>query len=69
MVRLHPLLLNLGYRARMVLQVHDELLFEVESSGLQEVSSLVREQMENVAQLRVSLRVDLKSGANWAELS
>jgi len=69
MVRLHPLLLNLGYRARMVLQVHDELLFEVESIGLQEVSNLVREQMENVAQLRVSLRVDLKSGANWAELS
>jgi len=68
MVRLHPLLLNLGYRARMVLQVHDELLFEVESIGLQEVSNLVREQMENVAQLRVSLRVDLKSGANWAEL-
>ena len=69
MVRLHPLLRNLGYRARMVLQVHDELLFEVESTGLEEVSSLVREQMENVAQLRVALRVDLKSGSNWAELS
>ncbi len=55
MVRLHGLLAGLGYRARMLLQVHDELLFEVEIGGLQEVSRLVREQMENVVQLRVSL--------------
>ncbi len=53
----------------MVLQVHDELLFEVEGASLGEVKRVVREQMENVAQLRVSLRVDLKSGPNWAELS
>ena len=69
MVRLDRLLRGFGYRARMVLQVHDELLFEVESAGLDEVSRLVREQMENVAQLRVSLRVEMKSGPNWAELS
>jgi DNA polymerase-1 len=69
MVRLHDQLLGLGYRARMVLQVHDELLFEVESAGLEEISRLVRERMENVAQLRVPLRVEMKSGLNWAELS
>jgi DNA polymerase-1 len=53
----------------MLLQVHDELLFEVEGTALEEVKEMVREQMENVAQLRVSLRVELKSGPNWAELS
>jgi DNA polymerase I len=67
MVRLHPLLRESG--ARMLLQVHDELLFEVERASLEQVSRMVREQMENVAQLRVSLRVELKSGPNWAELS
>jgi DNA polymerase I len=69
MVRLHRLLRNQRARARMVLQVHDELLFEVERGSLEEVSGLVREQMENVAELQVSLRVELKSGSNWAELS
>jgi DNA polymerase-1 len=53
----------------MLLQVHDELLFEVQRQSLEEVSRMVREQMENVAQLRVSLEVELKSGPNWAELS
>jgi DNA polymerase-1 len=66
MVRLHRLL---GTRTRMLLQVHDELLFEVEQASLDQVSRTVREQMENVTQLKVSLRVDLKSGPNWAELS
>ena len=53
----------------MLLQVHDELLFEVVGAALEEVKRVVREQMENVAQLRVSLRAELKSGPNWAELS
>jgi len=69
MVRLQGLIRREGLKARMLLQVHDELLFEVEGEGLEEVKRVVREQMENVAQLRVSLRVDLKSGPNWAELS
>ena len=69
MVRLQGLLGREGLKARMLLQVHDELLFEVEGAGLEEVKRVVRETMENVAQLRVSLRVELKSGPNWAELS
>jgi DNA polymerase I len=69
MVSLHRSLRESNGRARMLLQVHDELLFEVERAGLEQVCAMVREQMENVAQLRVSLRVELKSGPNWAELS
>ncbi|HKD65414.1 MAG TPA: DNA polymerase I [Candidatus Binataceae bacterium] len=69
MVRLHDLLRARSDEARMLLQVHDELLFEVQRQSLEEVSRMVREQMENVAQLRVSLEVELKSGPNWAELS
>jgi len=68
MVRLHRLLAQRG-DAQMVLQVHDELLFEVEHDALAAVSALAREQMEQVAELAVPLRVELKAGPNWAELS
>jgi DNA polymerase-1 len=54
-------------RARMVLQVHDELLFEVPERAVEQVKQLVREQMEGVLSLRVPLKVDLGIGANWAE--
>lgn len=53
--------------ARMLLQVHDELLFEVEEGSVAPVMALVRECMENVMTLRVPLKVDLGTGANWAE--
>jgi DNA polymerase-1 len=52
----------------MLLQVHDELLVEVETEALGVVGDAVRREMEGVAALRVPLRVDLKSGPNWAEL-
>jgi DNA polymerase-1 len=69
MVRLGSSLAEYQGRARMLLQVHDELLFEVERPILEQVSGMVREQMEKVWELRAALRVDLKSGPNWAELS
>ncbi len=52
---------------RMLLQVHDELLFEVEEGSVAPVMALVRECMENVMMLRVPLKVDIGTGANWAE--
>ncbi|MBI3246939.1 MAG: DNA polymerase I [Deltaproteobacteria bacterium] len=54
-------------QARMLLQVHDELLFEVEEASVAPVMVLVRECMENVMALRVPLKVDLGTGVNWAE--
>jgi len=52
---------------RMLLQVHDELLFEVPEKEVEQVKKLVREVMENVKALRVPLRVDIGTGRNWAE--
>ncbi len=69
MVRLHALIKERGLGSRMLLQVHDELLFEAEEAGLAEFSREVRQQMEGVAMLKVPLTVELKSGPNWAELS
>ncbi|HEX3602150.1 MAG TPA: DNA polymerase I, partial [Lacipirellulaceae bacterium] len=53
--------------ARMLLQIHDELVFEVPEDEIDRLAGLVREEMQNVMQLRVPLRVDLKSGDNWAD--
>jgi DNA polymerase-1 len=53
--------------ARLIMQVHDELVFEVPTDGLAAVTTAVRTHMVNAASLRVPLRVDVGSGANWDE--
>lgn len=54
--------------AAMLLQIHDELLFEVDESGAANLEKIVRETMENVAELTVPLIADVHTGPNWAEL-
>lgn len=54
-------------RARMILQVHDELVFEVPDGETEAVGGLVRDRLENVFRLSVPLKVDLGWGINWAE--
>ena len=56
-----------GFKARMLLQVHDELLFEVPDDEVSAVEPLVREVMANAAALRVPLLVDIGHGRSWAE--
>jgi DNA polymerase-1 len=51
----------------MIMQVHDELVFEVPSAEKDEVTELVRHMMENVVELEVPLRVEISAGANWDE--
>jgi DNA polymerase I len=53
--------------ARMLLQIHDELIFEVPASNLSELAGLVREEMSGVRTLNVPLKVDLKAGPTWAD--
>ena len=55
-------------KSRMVLQVHDELLFEVPANESAEVEELVRKEMEGVVKLNVPLIADLKSGPNWRDM-
>jgi len=55
--------------ARMLLQVHDELLFEVEASSAPEFGEKVRACMEDAAQLDVHLDVEVKTGSNWADIT
>ena len=54
-------------KTKMILQVHDELLFEVPESEREVVTDIVKREMEGVLTLSVPLRVDMKYGKNWAE--
>ena len=56
-----------GYKSRMLLQVHDELVLEVVESEIEALTELVRKEMEGAAQMKVPLKVDIKLGKNWAE--
>ncbi|HYL02852.1 MAG TPA: DNA polymerase, partial [Steroidobacteraceae bacterium] len=53
--------------ARLIMQVHDELVLEVRTDAVREVAEAVRGFMVNAADLSVPLRVDVGSGANWDE--
>jgi DNA polymerase-1 len=68
MVRLHSALRERGLGARMILQVHDELVLEVPQEEVQPVARLVRSVMENAWHLDASLRVDMSTGENWEEM-
>lgn len=68
MIRIHKRLRE-GYRARMLLQVHDELVFETPESELQEVADLVCKEMSEAVALAVPLRVEAKYGHSWGEMT
>jgi DNA polymerase-1 len=55
-------------KARMLLPIHDELLCEIEGGVIGEATALIKEAMEGVWRGGVSLRVEVKTGKNWAEL-
>ncbi len=67
MITLHRWLEESGARARMIMQVHDELVFEVPENAVAEVQAVVVEQMEAAAELSVPLKVDAGVGNNWDE--
>ncbi|MBI4949201.1 MAG: DNA polymerase I [Deltaproteobacteria bacterium] len=54
-----------GRASRMILQIHDELIFEVIDEEFEAVDALVREEMEGVIELKVPVKVNVKSGINW----
>ena len=56
-----------GLKSKMLIQVHDELVFNVLEDELEEVSSIVRDIMEHTIELSVPLKVDIEYGNNWYE--
>ena len=67
MVRVHDRLKREGLCARLLMQVHDELIVECPVKGAEQVKKIVTAEMENVVQLKVPLLAEAKSGASWYE--
>jgi DNA polymerase-1 len=57
------------FKSKLLLQVHDELVFEVPESELSNLAEMVRRNMENVVSLSVPLKADLKVGENWGQMT
>ncbi len=67
MIDIHKALEERGLKSKMLLQVHDELVFDVYRPEMEQLINLVREHMQNAYSLEVPLVVDVGQGANWLE--
>jgi DNA polymerase I len=68
MINLYSEMNSLKLKSRMLLQVHDELIFEVPTDEVEQMTSLIREKMVSAIQLSVPLNVDIKCGPNWGAM-
>ena len=67
MINVHRALKEANLDARLVMQVHDELIIEVKDRDVETCKRLVREEMEKAVTLSIPLTVDVTSGKNWLE--
>jgi DNA polymerase-1 len=68
MLKVDQALAEQNFKTRMLLQVHDELVFEVPPEELETAAALVKQTMESVIELKVPLRVDVKVGRDWEQV-
>ncbi len=67
MIRVNERLKELKLRSRLILQIHDELLIEAHKEEIEEVSSILKEEMQKAANMSIPLEVEVKTGTNWYE--
>ncbi len=67
MIKINDLLNTGGYKSKMLLQVHDELVFDIHHDEMQVLKPLIKENMENAYKMSIPLTVDLGEGNNWLE--
>jgi len=67
MINIHNKLKAGNYKTRMLLQVHDELVFDAHKEELEEMKTMIRAEMENAYKLQVPLDVEIGIGQNWLE--
>lgn len=67
MIDIYNELISKKFKSKMILQVHDELIFDVHKSELEEIKSLVKYKMENAIKLSIPTTVDVGIGENWLE--
>ena len=67
MINIHRKLTSENWKSKMLLQVHDELVFDVHNSELEKIQPMIKYEMENAFTLAVPLEVEIGSGKNWLE--
>ena len=67
MINVHKKIKENNLKSKMILQVHDELIIDVEKDELEIVKNIVKDTMENVCKLNVPLKVDIEVGTDWYE--
>ena len=67
MINIHDKLKEKNYKTRMLLQVHDELVFDAHKEEIEEVKAMIKSEMENAYKMEVPLEVDMGIGENWLE--
>lgn len=69
MIEIHHQLPKVSAESKMILQVHDELVFEVPDKDVKKVAKLVKEEMNKVAKIKVPIKTEVAAGKNWGELT
>ena len=67
MINIHKKLTNENWKSKMLLQVHDELVFDVHNDELEKIKPMIKHEMENAFKLDVPLEVEIGKGKNWLE--
>lgn len=65
MINIHNEMIKRNFKSKMILQVHDELIFDTHKSELEELTPLIHDLMVNAIPLKVPLEVEINSGSNW----
>ena len=65
MINIHKKLVEGNFKSKMLLQVHDELVFDIYNPELEELKTLIKSEMENAYKLDVPLDVEVGVGENW----
>jgi DNA polymerase-1 len=68
MIHIQNRIEELALSSKMIMQVHDELVFEIPEGELERALPLIQHEMETVMSLSVPLKVSIHSGKNWAEV-
>jgi DNA polymerase-1 len=67
MINIYNKLESHNYKSKMLLQVHDELVFDIYKPELEDLKTLIKTEMENAYKLQVPLDVEIDTGLNWLE--
>ena len=67
MINIHKRFREENFKSKMIMQVHDELVFDAHNSELEIIKPLIKSEMENAYKMSVPLLVEVDMGANWLE--